>query len=160
MVMCIGKAKFVCSIIKGVIALGFLLNKKFLAIFSLAAVLAVAGCGASSDQNDTEQPTDQQEEQTDQNQGGDTTGDAGAGDGADLAFDEAKAQETYQSSCAGCHGANLEGGFGTELATVGARLDADAIYDIIKNGRGQMPAQGQVSDEDARNVANWLASLK
>jgi len=137
--------------------LSLFFNKKFLGILSLVAVLALAGCGAASNQNNADQGT-QQEQQTDQAQEGGTTGEAG-GDGA-VAFDEAKARETYQASCAGCHGANLEGGFGTALNNVGSRMDADAIYDVIKNGRGQMPAQGQVSDEDARNVAAWLASLK
>ncbi len=132
------------------------LNKKIIGIFSLVAVLALAGCGAASDQNDQPQ---QNEQPTDQTQGGDTTGNNATGD-TSVAFDEAKAQETYQASCAGCHGANLEGGFGPALNTVGSRMDANAIYDIIKNGRGQMPPQGQVSDEDAKNVAEWLASLK
>lgn len=142
--------------------LNLVFNKKFLGIVALVAVLALAGCGgASSSQNNADQGTQQeqqQEQQTDQAQGGTDSGEAG-GDGA-VAFDEAKAKETYQASCAGCHGQNLEGGFGDPLDKIGSKMDANAIYDIIKNGRGQMPAQGQVSDDDARNVAEWLASLK
>lgn len=132
------------------------LNTKILGVFSLVAVLALAGCGAASDQNNnqgTNQPQ-QNEQQNDQAQGGTTGGNA------NVAFDEAKAKETYQASCQGCHGANLEGGFGPALNNVGSKMDANAIYDIIKKGRGQMPPQGQVSDEDAKNVAEWLASLK
>lgn len=141
-------------------------NKKFLSIVALAAVLALAGCGASSSNqqsNQGAQETQQQEtQQQEQQQSTEQTQEGASGDGGGtaVAFDEAKAQETYKASCAGCHGANLEGGFGSNLQNVGSRMDADAIYDVIKNGRGQMPPQGQVSDEDARNVAAWLASLK
>ncbi|OUM85911.1 MAG: hypothetical protein BAA01_15075 [Bacillus thermozeamaize] len=128
------------------------LNKKIIGIFSLAAILALAGCGAASENNDTNQGANQPQQNEQQN--------GTTGGNANVAFDEAKAKETYQASCQGCHGANLEGGFGPALNNVGSKMDANAIYDIIKKGRGQMPPQGQVSDEDAKNVAEWLASLK
>lgn len=67
---------------------------------------------------------------------------------------------TKQASCQGCHGGNMEGGMGPNLQKVGAKLDATAIADIIKNGKGAMPPGMIKDDAEIKAVAEYLASLK
>ncbi len=89
-----------------------------------------------------------------------------------LAAQEEKGQATEQAapaaddpegmvkaSCASCHGQNLEGGVGPELATVGSRLSAEDIANIINNGQGAMPG-GMVDAAKAETIAAWLAEQK
>lgn len=86
-------------------------------------------------------------------------GDEGADEGGDDAGGESAsaAEEIYQSNCSSCHGTDLEGQSGPDLTDAGANHSADDIVDIIQNGTGGMPAQSQVSDEDAQTLADWLA---
>ncbi|WP_246055331.1 c-type cytochrome [Pseudalkalibacillus caeni] len=65
-------------------------------------------------------------------------------------------QKTYNQSCAGCHGKNLEGLNGPKLEDVGSRLSKEEILTKIKNGGGGMPG-GLVSGEKAENLASWLS---
>ena len=65
----------------------------------------------------------------------------------------------YASSCASCHGQDLSGVAGPELTTVGSKLSADEISDIIVNGQGTMPG-GLVSNEEADILAEWLSEMK
>lgn len=89
-----------------------------------------------------------------------------------LAAQEEKGQATEQAapaaddpegmvkaSCASCHGQNLEGAVGPELATVGSRLSAEQIANVINNGQGAMPA-GMVDPAKAEVIAAWLAEQK
>lgn len=64
-----------------------------------------------------------------------------------------------KASCASCHGQNLEGAVGPELATVGSRLSAEQIANVINNGQGAMPA-GMVDPAKAEVIAAWLAEQK
>ncbi|WP_048602267.1 c-type cytochrome [Rubeoparvulum massiliense] len=66
------------------------------------------------------------------------------------------------SSCLGCHGGNLEGqGAMPALNDVGSRLSQDEIYQVIRDGRGAMPAQkGNFTDEELQAMAAWLAEQK
>jgi menaquinol-cytochrome c reductase cytochrome b/c subunit len=73
--------------------------------------------------------------------------------------------EGYQQyaaySCINCHGDQLQGGAAAPaLNKVGADLDADAIREIIVNGRGAMPG-GQFggTEEELQVLVDWLASL-
>lgn len=69
-------------------------------------------------------------------------------------------EELYQSAgCINCHGGNYEGvgGF-PSLTGVGEKLSADEIKEILRNGKGSMPA-GLVPEEQIDSVAEWLSSL-
>lgn len=65
-----------------------------------------------------------------------------------------------QASCMGCHGKNMEGGMGPNLQTIGGKLDATQIADIIKNGKGSMPGGMIKDDAEIQKLADYLASLK
>ena len=57
-------------------------------------------------------------------------------------------QQVYAENCAGCHGANGEGGFGVPHAGNANLADADFVIDRMLNGRDQMPAWGARLDDD------------
>lgn len=81
-----------------------------------------------------------------------------AGDAAVEEVGEVAApDEIYANSCAGCHGADLSGGFGPDLQNAGSKFAADEITDIILNGIGQMPAQS-LTQEEADSLAEWFAN--
>lgn len=66
-----------------------------------------------------------------------------------------------QTSCISCHGKSLEGVAGPNLQKVGSKYDASQIAEIIKNGKGGMPAgMFKGSDEDLQKLAEYMASLK
>jgi len=67
---------------------------------------------------------------------------------------------TAQSSCMGCHGKNLEGAMGPNLQKVGSKYDANQIAEIIKNGKGAMPADLMKDEAEIKKLAEYLASLK
>jgi len=76
------------------------------------------------------------------------------------------AYETYQkATCAGCHGKDLKGP-SPKLLGIGNKYDKDAILNIIKNGKGGMPAQYEnllangLTDDDVNKLAEWLAKQK
>jgi cytochrome c550 len=62
----------------------------------------------------------------------------------------------YAESCAGCHGADGEGGVGPALR--GSGLEAGAVVLTIASGRGVMPA-AIVSGQDAADVAAHVALI-
>lgn len=61
----------------------------------------------------------------------------------------------FTNSCASCHGDDLSGGFGPALENVGSSMNEEEIQEIIKKGRGSMPAE-TVSEDQAEIVAEWL----
>jgi mono/diheme cytochrome c family protein len=72
---------------------------------------------------------------------------------------KAGAQAWASKPCAGCHGANAEGGAGPRLA--GTSLTLDRVKNTVRNGRGgEMPkfSADQVSDADIANIYAWLKS--
>lgn len=70
------------------------------------------------------------------------------------------ADKVFQTTCATCHGGNLEGrGNAPALSDVGSRLSESEIHDIIQNGRGGMPG-GLISGEELDAVTKWLAEKK
>ena len=64
----------------------------------------------------------------------------------------------FANSCASCHGQDLSGGAGPELTSVGSKLSADEIKEIIVNGVGTMPG-GLVGNEEADVLAEWLSEM-
>ncbi len=69
-------------------------------------------------------------------------------------------EEFVKGTCTSCHGANLEGSVGPKLANIGSKYSADQIDEILKNGKGGMPA-GLIPDEAQRKaVAKWLSEKK
>lgn len=63
-------------------------------------------------------------------------------------------------SCIACHGADMQGGSAAP-ALVGNELTAEEVAEVIKNGRGGMPAgQFAGTDEELKVLAEFIASLK
>ena len=111
--------------------------KKVLSVVLLSS-LVLGACGGEEEPKEEEAKTE------------DTATTAGSGE----------AEELYSNkSCVGCHGQDLEGASGPELAKVGAKLSKDEIKDVLLNGKGSMPS-GLVSDEEAETLATWLAEKK
>ncbi len=111
--------------------------KKFLLALGLGAVVALTACGGGDEPAPAEEETPAE-----------APAEEAAGD-----FDATAARATYEASCIGCHGGNLEGASGPALEGTG--LTAAEIEDIILNGKGAMPAQNLPEDE-AANLAAWV----
>ena len=110
--------------------------KKILLALLMGATLALAACSS-----------DEAEETPANNSGSSsetTTADAG---------NEAK---LYENKCSSCHGQNLEGGVGPALDAIGSSMSQEEIEEIIKSGKGIMPAN-TLEGDDATAVAVWLA---
>lgn len=76
---------------------------------------------------------------------------------ADTAGGDATAgQAVFARACAGCHGAQAEGGVGPALA--GSGLDANAVASVVAAGRGIMPA-GLVTGDEAADVSAYVARV-
>ena len=69
------------------------------------------------------------------------------------------AEKIYEQNCSACHGAELGGGAGPELAKVGSKYSQEEIETIIAEGRGIMSG-GIIEGEEATAVASWLADKK
>jgi cytochrome c551 len=134
--------------------------KKSLLALLLGSSVALAACGGGEDAADnTEKAVDETEQTTEKAVDETTKETEKAVDDAGDATTAAAGEEVYKQSCLSCHGGNLEGGFGPALDKAGAKYSKDEILEIIKNGKGQMPAN-VVEGEDAEAVASWLAEKK
>lgn len=69
-------------------------------------------------------------------------------------------KDIYVNNCSSCHGGNLQGSLGPSLQKIGSKLTKEEIADIIKNGKGDMPGQSQISDQAREKLAAWLAEKK
>ncbi len=66
-------------------------------------------------------------------------------------------EAVYQLHCARCHGGILQGiGENPDLRDV-RRLSRKEIADVTRNGRGAMPPNAQLSDEELRMVVDFLS---
>ena len=65
----------------------------------------------------------------------------------------------YRRVCAACHGENAEGNQGPRLA--GIELDYDEFLAKVRHGGGEMPSipKTQVTDEEAKQIFDYLKSL-
>jgi mono/diheme cytochrome c family protein len=72
----------------------------------------------------------------------------------------ADGKAVFSDTCGGCHTLSAAGTSGTVGPNLdGVSLDAAAIEDIVRNGRGGMPAQGdKLSDDEVKAVAEFVAA--
>ncbi|REB10001.1 cytochrome c [Sporosarcina sp. BI001-red] len=75
-------------------------------------------------------------------------------EGASSEFD---AEAVAQQKCIGCHGGDLKGSVGPNLH--GEDKDAKELHEIIKNGKGGMPA-GLIPDENIDDMVDYILTLK
>ncbi|MBP2078921.1 cytochrome c551 [Oceanobacillus polygoni] len=109
--------------------------KKWLVAVLFGAVLALGACGAGDDN---------------------ASDDTGTDDSNGGAVESAAGEEVYKANCAACHGADLSGGAGPDLAEVGSKYSQAEIEDIVTNGKGSMPAIN-VAGEDLDALTSWLS---
>lgn len=69
-------------------------------------------------------------------------------------------EKVTAQKCMQCHGQDLKGGRGPELATVGSRLTKDEIKAILLDGNKTMPPNLLKTDEEVEAVSEWLAARK
>jgi menaquinol-cytochrome c reductase cytochrome b/c subunit len=95
-----------------------------------------------------------------------TSSSGGAGGGSASATAVVKkddpAYKIFQSTCASCHGADLQGGFGPKLLGIGNKMNETQLLDFITKGYpGKMPAGGGLTDPNQiKQVAQWIAQQK
>ncbi len=80
----------------------------------------------------------------------------------EIVLDVAAAEAVYSKSCLMCHGDQLQGGGGPELAHIGAALSEEQIAGIITKGKGaMMPSfKDTLSAAEISNLAKWLSEKK
>ena len=72
---------------------------------------------------------------------------------------ETVAAEAFQGVCSKCHGENGKGGYGPPLQN--RTFDAGDIDDLLRNGRGKMPAVGNTwTDEEIAAMIRYLQKTK
>jgi quinoprotein glucose dehydrogenase len=62
----------------------------------------------------------------------------------------------YEGSCQACHGPDLKGDRGPEIDDAVKRLGAEAVRNIVKNGRGAMPSFPNMNAEAVADVVEFL----
>jgi len=66
-------------------------------------------------------------------------------------------KQTYVNQCASCHGENMEGGSGfPSLIDIAVRSDAAQVAEIVRSGRGRMPAFSALSAEAMNAVVQYI----
>jgi mono/diheme cytochrome c family protein len=74
------------------------------------------------------------------------------------ASSSASGQQVFLQKCATCHGPQAQGGIGPKLAGNPITKVPEAVSEIVKNGRGKMPAV-LLSDEEFKAVLEYLQGL-
>lgn len=135
-------------------------NGRMSICFTLLVFLLISGCGANNgDNNAGETPGDPQQE-TEQPADDAPAEEETPADEGTTEVDVEAARQSYEQNCLMCHGQNLEGGNGPQLNDVGARYSEEGILEILENGKGAGMPGGLVSEEEAKNLAAWLATMK
>jgi polyvinyl alcohol dehydrogenase (cytochrome) len=71
--------------------------------------------------------------------------------------DEPDGAAIYQQSCALCHSTDGTGGSGPSLVGIGDRYPVDALREIVRDGRGTMPAwEGELTPEEIDAVVGYI----
>lgn len=70
----------------------------------------------------------------------------------------ASGQRVFLQKCAACHGPQAQGGIGPRLAGNPITKVPEAIREIVKNGRGQMPAV-PLNDQELQALLEYLGGL-
>jgi len=73
--------------------------------------------------------------------------------------DIATGKQLYAANCASCHGVDATGQLGPNLHGVVQRLGEQAVFGIIRNGRGGMPPISSINDARVRQVIGYLHTL-
>ena len=120
--------------------------KNLLLALGLGPTLALAACGGSDDSSSSDSSSTKEESTMNDDSSKTVTG--------------VDAEKIFANNCASCHGNNLEGNVGPNLTKVGSKYSSEEIQEIIKNGKGQMPAGILKEDEEIVAVADWLADKK
>ena len=71
--------------------------------------------------------------------------------------DPAKGEDMFTQSCSGCHGADGTGGYGGPYML---GMPDDHIADYIWNGKGNMPAFPDYSDQDVADIIAHIRELE
>jgi cytochrome c oxidase subunit 2 len=61
-------------------------------------------------------------------------------------------EEMWEATCAKCHGASGEGGYGPKIAGTSLVSDPEAVEEVIRNGFGNMPPVGRDWDDNEMNA--------
>ncbi len=70
-------------------------------------------------------------------------------------------QRLYATHCPGCHGLNRQGnGANPNLVNIKERRTEQFLGQIIRQGKGQMPSYGHLSDEDRAAIVAYLTDKK
>ncbi|MFP3892115.1 cytochrome c [Exiguobacterium indicum] len=120
--------------------------KNLLLALGLSTTLALAACGGSDDSSSSDSSSTKEE--------------STMNDDSSKTETAVDAEKIFANNCASCHGNNLEGNVGPNLTKVGSKYSSEEIQEIIKNGKGQMPAGILKEDEEIVAVADWLADKK
>lgn len=120
--------------------------KNLLLALGLGTTLALAACGDSDDSSSSDSSSTKEE--------------STMNDDSSKTETAVDAEKIFANNCASCHGNNLEGNVGPNLTKVGSKYSSEEIQEIIKNGKGQMPAGILKEDEEIVAVADWLADKK
>ena len=123
--------------------------KNLLLAAGLGATLVLGACGS-----DDSSSSDTTKEDTSMND------DSSMKDDSSKTETAVNAEKIFANNCATCHGKNLEGNVGPNLTKVGSKYSSEEIQNIIKNGKGQMPAGILKDDKEIVAVADWLADMK
>lgn len=65
-------------------------------------------------------------------------------------------KEVYMNNCSSCHGGNLQGAMGPSLEKIGDKMNKDEILQVLENGKGSMPAQSHIPQDQRDQLATWL----
>ena len=120
--------------------------KNLLPALGLGTTLALGACGGSDDSSSSDSSSTKEE--------------STMNDDSSKTETAVDAEKIFANNCASCHGNNLEGNVGPNLTKVGSKYSSEEIQEIIKNGKGQMPAGLLKEDEEIVAVADWLADKK
>lgn len=128
--------------------------KKALLAMVFGSALVLGACGGNNDKDnnaaDNNTTTETTEDTTNETNNETTTEETSKVD----------AEAVAQNTCIGCHGGDLSGGMGPDLTKVGSKLSEDQIKEVLQKGKGQMPAQTSLSEEEVVAVAKWLSEKK